>query len=530
VPVLTIADIALGGVNSDISPWELDAKFLTSGQNFRVLNDKIASFGGYSTWDTDPVACNPGYMMYVPGETDFWLFAGRTAVHAFDGTTFHDISNSAGYGSIGEYQELDWTGCRLGRIPIINNPQAYPEYWSPQESDTDMVYLPFDDTDSWAVKGYTCQVMRSHKNFLIAMNLVEDSDEFPDTLRWSHPADSNSIPVTWDETDKTMLAGRHSLGGDSGGIIDGMSLRDAFAVYSESAINIMDYTGDAFVFRIREMSSTVGLLAKRCISEVKGTHFFLADGDIVANDGNSIKSLIHKRLRRRLTSNMNAAVYTRSYSVVNNAMKEVWFCVPEDGAIYPNIAYIYNWRDDTWAIRDLPNVSFAAYGARGAPVSSWGGPGGEVPTPASEGIQGTWDEQVGVWGSQSRTPLDDFIMGVQQCGTVVQLDGVVENEGSTESVIERTDFPLEGHHQVTTITRLYPHMEGTKPVEIQLGSQEYAGGPILWKPSVTFTPGQDRKVDIRSTGELHAWRISSSEPGNWTFSGMDIEYVTDGTR
>lgn len=531
MPIATINNIALGGINSDLSPWDLDSSFITSGSNFRILNGKIASFGGYETWDTIGATFYPGFMQYVPGSTPYWLIAGRSAVHAFDGATWNDISNTAGYASVGTDQELDWTGCRLGKIPIINNPQSYPEYWNPQETTTLMQDLPFvSGTSTWRTLGYTCQAMRSHKNFLIAMNLTESTTERPDTLRWSHPADSNSLPFTWDETDPTNLAGKHSLGGDSGAIIDGLSLRDAFAVYSESAINIMDYTGDSFVFRIREMSSTVGLLAKRCISEIKGTHFFLADGDIVANDGNSIKSLIHKRLRRRLTANMSADYYSRSFSVVNNAMKEIWFCVPEDGATHPNIAYIYNWRDDTWAIRDLPNISHAAYGVRATPPNTWGGPAGETPTPASTGWQGTWDEQVGVWGSQTRTPLDDFVMGVQTDGSIVQLDGIVQNEGSTESVIERTDFPLEGHNNVTTITCLYPHMEGTKPVEIKLGAQEYAGGPILWKPAVTFTPGVDRKVDIRSTGELHAWRVSSSEPGNWKFSGMDIDYVVDGSR
>ena len=533
MPILTINDLALGGINSDISPWELDSKFITSGMNFRILNNKIASFGGYETWDTDTNDFFPGYMQYVPGNTDYWLLAGREGVYVFDGSTFHDISNvtAGSYTSIGTDQELNWTGCRLGRIPIINNPQHHPEFWSPQNTSTMMQDLPFvSGTSTWESLGYSCQVMRAHKNHLIAMNMNEGGTDYFDTLRWSHPADSNSLPFTWDETEPTNLAGRHALGGDSGSIIDGLSLRDAFAVYSESAINIMDSTHDSFVFRFREMSSTVGLLAKRCISEVKGTHFFLGDGDIIANDGNAIKSLIHKRLRRRLTANMSADYYDRSFSVINTAMKEVWFCVPEDGATHPNIAYIYNWRDDTWALRDLPNISHAAYGARSTPPNIWGGPPEEVPTPSGTGIQGTWAEQTGTWGTNARTPLDDFVMGVQADGSIVQLDGITVNEGSTASTIERSDFALEGHSKVTTIRTIYPHMEGTKPVEIRFGAQQFAGGPILWKPAVTFTPGVDRKVDIRSTGELHAWRVSSTEPGNWKFSGMDIDYVIDGER
>lgn len=519
MPILKISNIAKAGVNSDVSPWELGPEFLTSGINFRIVNDKIRSFGGYSTWSTAPIALYPGLMMPVSTvSADYWLVAGRTNVYVFDGSTWSNINNAAGYAGMGADDELNWTGCMLGKIPIINNPQHYPEYWSPQSTGQAMQFLQFDAGNTWQAMGYSCAVMRSHKQFLIALNLTEGVSEIPDGVRWSHPADINGLPYTWDETVPTNLAGKTALGGDSGQIIDGQSLRDSFVVYSESGINTMDLTGDSFVFRIREMSSTIGLLNKRCIAEVKGLHFFLGDGDIVVNDGHKIQSLIHKKLRRRLVADMSADYYNRSFVINSKVTKEVWFCVPENNSAYPNIAYIYNWRDDTWAIRDLPLLTHASYGPRAVPTTTW------------DNWDGTWDEQEGVWGSRKRSPLDDFAMGCTPDHKLLQLDEVVENEAAVSSVIERTDFPLEGHDNVTTITRLYPHMEGTQPVQIELGSQRYAGGPIQWKPAVTFTPGMDRKVDVRSTGELHAWRVSSTSPGNWTFSGVDIEYQVDGVR
>lgn len=516
MPILRIGNVAKAGVNSDVSPWELGQEFLTYGINFRIRNDKVTSFGGYETWTTSPVAFFPGFMMPVKSSSDFWLVAGRNSIRVFDGQNWHDISNPTGYPGMGPDDELNWTGCMLGRIPVINNPQHYPEYWNPQSAGTAMQSLPFDAGNTWQAKGYTFQVIRSFKNFLIAMNLQEGSTSLPEILRWSHPADGGSIPVSWDETDPTLLAGKSQPLGSR--IIDGHSLRDAFAVYSEDRINVMDYTGDTFVFRFRELSSTIGLINKRCVTEVKGVHMILGDGDIVTNDGNSLNSLIHKRLRRRITANMSTGFYSRSFVARNTVTKEVWFCVPEDRAEYPNVAYIYNWRDDTWSIRDLPEVSHVALGPRSTPAQSW------------DETVGSWDEQQGVWGSRERTPLDDFMMAVRPDSSIAALEDVTINEGSNTSTIERTDFPLEGHESVTTITRLYPHMEGTEPVQIQVGGQEYAGGPIRWKPSVTFTPGQDRKIDVRSTGKLHAWRVKSSQPGNWAFSGMDIEYVVDGRR
>ena len=214
--------------------------------------------------------------------------------------------------------------------------------------------LQFDASNTWAAKGYRCQVMRSHKNFLFAMNLQEGAVELPNAYRWSHPADINGLPASWDETDTAYIAGKDQIGGDKGAIIDGLSLRDAFCIYSESGVSILDYTGGEFIWRLRELSFTTGLFAKNCVVEVKGSHFFLADGDIVTNNGSTLDSIVHNVLRKRLNAKANSTYYDRSFVARNDTLKEIWFCVPEDDSVYPSTAYIYNWKDNSWSIRDLP--------------------------------------------------------------------------------------------------------------------------------------------------------------------------------
>ena len=137
-----------------------------------------------------------------------------------------------------------------------------------------------------------------------------------------------------------------------------------------------------------------------------------------------------------------------------------------------------------------------------------------------------------MWGSRARTPLDDTVVGIDVSDSSLKIldPNDISDAGDVGARIERTDFPLEGHNTVTTISRIYPHIEGTEPVEIQFGSQQLAGGPIRWKPARVFTPGVDRKIDLRTTGELHAWRIQSLGTGNWKMSGMDIEYAVVGKR
>jgi len=64
-----------------------------------------------------------------------------------------------------------------------------------------------------------------------------------------------------------------------------------------------------------------------------------------------------------------------------------------------------------------------------------------------------------------------------------------------------------------------------------VGSAQRAGGPIRWAGDFrTFTPGVDRKIDVRTTGETHAYEIRSSGRAFFDMTGMDIEFNMAGQR
>src|SRR5210317_1800554 len=518
---LVLTNIGLKGLSTDPAPWSLPPEYITYGTNFRIFAGSVVTDGGETLWGTAPANFYPSYPFHVGSTSgDFWLIAGRDAIYVFDGTAWTDLSSVAGYGSLSAGDERLWSGCMLGQIPVLSNPQHVPEYWAPQVTTQVMQPLDFDAVNTWADNNYGCRVMRSHRNFLFALSLIESASELYDSYRWSHPSDINGLPASWDETDDSFLAGKASLGGNGGRIIDGASLRDAFCIYSENSIDILDYTNDEFVWRRRELSATAGLLSQQSMVEVKGVHFFLSNGDILKNDGNKIDSVAHNRIRKDLSNRIDVDNFDRSYAVKNDRLKEIWFCVPEAGEDYANIAYIYNWKDDSWAIRDIvANIATAGYGSQSSPGQTWD-------------ISGeTWDNDKSVWGSSTATPIDDTIIGANPVDhTLYVLDPRQSPDNDFNSVIERTNFPLLGQRQVTTITRVYPHIDGNSDLSIQFGSQDYPNGAIRWKPAITFNPSTQRKIDVRTTGELHAWRISSLGKGTWSMSGMTIEYVPAGLR
>jgi hypothetical protein len=151
----------------------------------------------------------------------------------------------------------------------------------------------------------------------------------------------------------------------------------------------------------------------------------------------------------------------------------------------------------------------------------------------------TWDRYDSPWGSSYSTPFDDTIIGLTADSGFYDLDPLIPDTlvdtvrippKELNMFIERTNYSIEGQRNVTTIVSVYPHIKGVGHVRITLGSHDYAGSPIRWKEPFIFDTSKDRKVEIRTTGELHAWRIESTTLNTFEFSGMDIEYVSAGLR
>ena len=194
---------------------------------------------------------------------------------------------------------------------FMNHPDVFPYYWI-DAVDTlgdpvmDRVMpLPWHIVDAntvitWEDAGMSCNVIASHKNFLFALGMKELAEdgvtdvEYRDKVWWSHPAEPNGIPFSWRPTsaEPSSIAGYVTLG-RGGKIIGGESLRDSFVIYSEDAMNVMDYVGDALGWRRRTVSASANLMGKEGVVEVKGR----STGATTSwPDGNTMQSIVHKGL------------------------------------------------------------------------------------------------------------------------------------------------------------------------------------------------------------------------------------------
>jgi len=538
--ILPLKLMGNSGVNSDVAPFELPPEFLTLGINFKALNGSLfPASGSLHAKDGPGGNATFGFIKHIRAkDADYWVIASRDAVWLTSGGTaaWENISTKV-YG-VPDGGQYDWVGTRLGQILVMNNPSLHPEYWVSGGEQPKLLPLPFSPGVTWQDRNLSCRTMRAHKNFLIAMNLT-GSETQPNGYRISHPAAENGLPFTWDTTDRSSIAIDGQLGSDGGQIVDGQSLRDSFAMYSQNSIDNFDFNPSSeFYWARRELSSTVGLVSSNCLAEVKGTHFLIVDGDIVTNDGSRIESIMYKRLLKRFNARTNEHTAHNSYVARNDIDKEIWFCVPEDDSVTASTAYVYNWKDDSWAIRDLPETTpFIGYGRNpGSDSTSSKVTWESLKSPPdwdtdTHGPKHTWANFEGTpWGRRILGSSDDRLVGVSAEGDLFDADPAnIIDQPALNMGIERTDFPIADHVGNTSITRVFPTAQGA-PFIMQIGTQNFAGGPVLWGPENTFDPGSDRYFDIRISGELLCYRIKSIGTNRFTFSGARIEIVPAGLR
>ena len=602
--VLKLNSLGSQNINFDLEPCDLSSNTLTYGTNYKLLNGKIRASNMSYTLATPPVNLKAGLIMPVQDDSNnFYILMGQSAAWVFDGSAWYDISQVGAYTGISAGGELRWTGCLLGSIPVVNNIQDYPAYWSPRQVSQKLQFLNFGASftltitnyigagtttvtgtvgstsgytigdiltisgatgtqqaklngvwsiasvptittftfvvttsvtagtltttlgtttksgQTWQAKGLSAKVIRCHKNFLFALNLSLSGVAQATSYRWSHPADVNALPYTWDETDLSAIAGIASVGGDMGDLVDGLTLRDNFMLYSQRGISVLSFVGGDLIWARTVLSISYGLLAKNCVVESKGYHYFLSDGDILKTDGNSIVSVLHNQMQTQLVNNIDPVYYINSFAFYNPVTFEIWFCIPQVNHTLPNIAFVINTQDDLVSMRSIPDTTTGINF----------GPNLQTPILWSN-VLGYWEQNAKNWTYDPTSIFSRTIVATNNVNSAIISLELDDAETPQNTILERLSFPLEGQEVVTTTQSVFPHIVSQDPVLIRLGSQQFVGDAVTWKEPVLFDPNTMRKVDIRTTGKLLSWRISSTGMLPFTLTGLDIQYVLNGLR
>ena len=512
MPRISLTDLGSMGVISDRTPQLNDPRSWSSALNVHFdirgivrMRDDKAMFGTPSV--------QPKWAMGVPGSgAYYWLYSDHSKVYVYDGITHSDITKTGA--TYGGSEDSRWVGTLLGGIPVMTNGVDPPQYWPSLDPAT-----KFADLANWP-SGTTCRSIRAFGPYLLALNITKPTGSYPNMVKWSHPADPGSVPISWDETDPTKDAGEVELTDvAAGGLVDGVALGNVFVVYKENSTHILRHIGGRFVFDVDPLFSTVGAISTDCarqVPEVGGV--LLATGDDLVIHGlqqGSIKSVIEGRVRRLLAGAIDDSNKKRAFLVIDELNKEAWFCYPESGQAYATMALVWNFKYDTVSFRDLESVAFAATGI------------------ISESVVETWDSDSQVWDADQST-WDEGQEGAQLqevmlCLPVAnELRKAYAGSGYRNAYVERLELPLKKGPVdiggIKLVRRLWIRAQGN-PFAVQVGAQEAEGGSIYWSSQETFTPGVDRYVDFLSpiSGRFIAIRFESVGQGGWTIEGYDLE-------
>jgi hypothetical protein len=518
---IDINDVASIGVIRDSPPHELPPEAWTLAENVRFSDDSVARLDGYTQIFGTPGG-PPYYAQFVSGPTNpWWLYAALGAAFVYDGSSHTNITRTTDGGVYNASTAAQWQGTTLGGIPIINNGIDVPQFWAlPYNPATKLANLT-----NWP-STLKCKIIRAMGPYLMALNLTDTGVQKPNDVRWSHPADPGTVPVTWDTTDPTHNAGQVSLPDvDSGQIQDGLPLQGKFYVYKENSTWRFRNIGGQFIFDEDAFLETIGLLTNRCLA-ITGDgqrHVFVGQDNIFTHDGNYAKPLLDKRTRRYLFNQIDVSNYGQSFLFVNGVRREAWFCYPQLGSAVPTRALIVNY--DTLATTESDvDWQWAAIGTiQTQDAETWAS------------VTGTWLDDTQPWNASNRRKI------VLCKPTVIKFEqmdlGSTRDGAGFTGLIQRTSLGIVGRKRngdwITDFEvrkmchRVWPKMTGG-PVQIRVGGQDTPNGIVRWSNYLNFDPSVSKYVDVDPVAEGAALCLEISATVPWQLDGYKLDMVTLG--
>lgn len=529
MPTFDINDLARIGAVRDVKPFMLPPEAWTVALNMRYEDEALKTIEGYrSTFGSPPIQPHFG-MIIERTAASVAAYASLTKIRWYDGTSHTDATRTVG----GDYTAAitrQWNGTIAGGgIPIFNNGLDVPQYSITPGIGT------FEDLANWPPT-LRAKVIRAFGPHLIALNINDAGGSFPHRVHWSHPAVPGSVPISWDITDPTKDAGNYELpDAQSGLLLDGLPLGSIMYLYKGSAVWRMRYVGGQSKFDFGQSAwiANEGLLntGSVCITGDGQKHVFATtSGDILWHDGNSIRSALSQRQRRRLQNDIDPANTNECFMFANPFTNSVWFCYPESGQQYPSKALHMCYKTiggTEWAITEVDGINF-----RNAMVGS---PPGAMSFGLWDEVDGvTWDSDAATWDMATvggATPrrklffLDPANSKFYAYGDAPTRDGVpftstLQRVGLGILGKKNNGQPIEDFQRKKMITRIFPKITGA-PVSIRFNSQQLVDGPIVNGEAVDYDPTIQYFADPQ-TMEGVAVGLEMSGQLPWQIDGYKI--------
>lgn len=520
------------GLILDVPAHTLPPNAWSGGENVRFFEGKVQKMTGQTAvFGAFTIAPHFAMPWKTSGE-DRWIYASPTEIAYTYNSVHYEITRYTTTSGDDDYNagiRPLWTGGNLHGVPILNNDNRVdpPQQWNSATS-------RMKDLDNWPTNTW-CKVIRPFQNFLVALDITKGGSNYPYTIKWSHPADPGTVPTTWDEADPSKLAGEQTISQSGGYLIDCVPLAGQNIIYKDDSIWAMRLAGSQFVFNFTELSATIGALNTNCIKEFFRSHFIVGNSDIVLFDGVTPRSVVNKKVRKWFYQSLHPDYFNKTVVNVHYPTREIWVCFVETGSTskYLTRALVWNWDTDAWSTRELPDLSFLAYGR----VTQ-----GEVET--FDGVSGTFDLDLGIYNSSLfGSPSELQTLGVKAYTTneLILMDNLYTDRGTNfTSYVERTGLAIAGQSMdgslvidpasIKFVRSVYPKVSAPTSVTLQIsiGMQDTLGGAVTWDGPHDFVVGVDERVDVAISGRFICFKLSDTSDLPWEFSGytLDLDIIS----
>lgn len=507
------------GLVTDITAAEVSPDFWTGGDNVQFRDGFAERVGGYASVYATVQGKIRNLLNAQGGGINYWLYFGLDTVYAVETTNHTDITPTAGLS--GNANPNAWTSGLLNGIPFGNNAADEPIYWDLNTANN-MAILP-----DWPTNGF-CSAMRAHRYNLFALGYSESAGETNSSLvRWSNSAEPGALPTAWTAA-ATNDAGSASLSATPGGIIDGLGLRSSLVVYKQHSAYSFDWIGGQYVYDVRPMFVTAGMLNRNCAIEKDGFHYLLSDGDVLLTDGNQAQSLIDTRMRRYLFNQLDQTNYGAAFMVHYATKNEVWVCFPTSGNTFCDAALVIDTSTgNPLGIRDLPLISHAATGSVSDTDTS----------DVFDDVSATFDTANYLFNQQNFSEANEALVlgksddSTPTNGKLFQVDiGGSANGSSISASLNRDMLDLGEPDRVKFVRKIIPHISGTAGVQVsvRVGASMTSEGSITWAPNQTFTIGTTAGLDFAVSGKFISVQFSSTGTDTYTVQGFGLAYELRG--
>jgi hypothetical protein len=498
------------GLNLDGAPEELALGVSSGGQNMRFRAGFAERFRGMGAVYTTPLVAPYGLCHYTVGTSRYVVYPGLAKTYVDDGTTQTDITNADNTGAIDD----KWCSFVFNGVYIQNNGKDVPQYWGGNTANN------LADLTAWPA-GHTCGFLRPFKNYLVAGDITRGGVRERGTVLWSHLADPGAIPSSWDISDATVDAGDQSLSETNGTLIDSLPLGDMNIIYKDDAIHFQQSIQSSQIFRFGRLPGDTGLLARNCVQAFPGGHVYLSPGfDVLIHSGQGPQSILDGKHRKWIKSNINPTYASRSFLASNPQTSEILVCFPADAASVCTKALIWNWKDNTFGVRELSSVTAGSTGQVTLTNSN-----------AWSADTETWDEDVTTWGENDYAPNSPRLILARSTPGLAMFDLGSKDFGSDfTATLELNALHFGAPDRVKLCKAVRPKIDapaGTT-VYVQIGSAMLPDQSPTWQSAVSFVVGTDIEAHSFASGRFLSLRMFTTGNAPWRVRSCQLDIVPQG--